>query len=222
MLAAAGHALPYAREAAGGIAPAGTPRTVQVARWCCPTARSAEAVERGAHPTSTRSTRRWSSPSSIDLTRAVAASACSATTATLHRRASAPMTGPDRARRDADDEPFILHPGEFVLGARWSACALPRPRRAARGQELARPPRPAHPLDGRLHRPGLRRAHHARAVERRQPADHALPRHEDRPDLLPADDHRRRLGLRQRRARLEVPGPDRPTPSRYWKNFVDQ
>ena len=76
-----------------------------------------------------------------------------------------------------DDEPFILHPGEFVLGSTLERVTLPgRPRRPARGQDLARPPRPADSLDRRVHRPGLGRPRDARAVERREPADHDLLR----------------------------------------------
>ena len=52
-----------------------------------------------------------------------------------------------------EDEPFILHPGEFVLGQTLECDhAARRHRRAARGQELARPARPADPLDRRLRR----------------------------------------------------------------------
>ena len=42
----------------------------------------------------------------------------------LHRREAADA-GPDRARRGAEsDEPFILHPGEFVLGATLERVTL--------------------------------------------------------------------------------------------------
>ena len=41
-----------------------------------------------------------------------------------------------------EDEPFILHPGEFVLGQTLeSRHAARRPRRAPRGQVQPRPPR---------------------------------------------------------------------------------
>src|SRR5207245_11025621 len=71
-------------------------------------------------------------------------------------------------------------------------------------------PRTAEPFDGRLHRPRLGRPRHARALERRQPPDHDLPRDEDRPALVRAA---LRAGLRSLRvegARLEVPGPEGP------------
>ena len=74
------------------------------------------------------------------------------------------------------DEPFILHPGEFVLGSTLERVRLPgRSRRPARGEVEPGAARPADPLDRRLHRPGLGRARDARALERRQPADHDLP-----------------------------------------------
>ena len=65
--------------------------------------------------------------------------------------------------------------------------AARRHRRAARGQVVAGAARAAHALDGRVHRPRLLRARDARAVQRRDAADPAVARHEDRPDvLLPA------------------------------------
>src|SRR5213078_601329 len=69
---------------------------------------------------------------------------------------------------------------------------------------------PADPFDRGLHRPRLGRPRHARALERRQPSDHDLPRDEDRPDLLRAAVGAGREAVRQRRPRLEVPGPDGP------------
>ena len=98
----------------------------------------------------------------------------------------------------------MLHPGEFVLGSTLERIRLPDDLVARlEGKSSARPPRPAHPLDRRLHRPGLGRARHARALERREPADHDLSRHEDRADLLHADDRARgrRRTARRRSAR---------------------
>ena len=109
-----------------------------------------------------------------------------------------------------DEHPFILHPGR--VRARLDARAHPaarRPRRPARGQVEPRPARAPHPLDGRLHRPGLGRPRDARALERRQPADHDLSRDEDRADLLHADDGAGRDAVRRRLDRLEVQGPAR-------------
>src|SRR5207237_1154347 len=69
---------------------------------------------------------------------------------------------------------------------------------------------PADPLDRGLHRPGLGRPRDARALERREPPDHDLSGHEDRPALLRAAQRAGRVALRQRRPRLEVPGPEGP------------
>ncbi len=110
----------------------------------------------------------------------------------------------------ADGEPFVLHPGRVRAGLHAGVLhAARRSGRPAGGQVLAGPARPAHPLDGRLHRPRLHRAHHAGTVQRRQPADHAVAGHEDRPAVPAAADQSRRTPLRQRGGRVEVPGPAR-------------
>ncbi len=71
----------------------------------------------------------------------------------------------------ADDEPFILHPGEFVLGSTLERVTLPDDLVARlEGKSSLGPARAADPLDGGVHRPRVRRARDARAVERRQPA----------------------------------------------------
>ena len=91
------------------------------------------------------------------------------------------------------DEPFILHPGEFVLGSTLERVRLADDLVARlEGKSSLGQARAADPLDRGLHRPGLGRARDARALQRREPADHDLPRHEDRPDLLHADDASRR------------------------------
>ena len=64
--------------------------------------------------------------------------------------------------------------------------------------------------DGGLHRPRLRWPRHARAGQRREPADHALPRHEDRPDVVHEPRSARREAVWLGCARVEVPGPGRP------------
>ena len=85
-------------------------------------------------------------------------------------------------------EGFVLHPGEFVLGSTLETVSLPDDLAArVEGKSSLGPARPAHPRDRRLRRPGLHRPRHPRAVQRRDPADHALARDEDRPArLLPA------------------------------------
>ena len=52
------------------------------------------------------------------------------------------------------DEPFILHPGEFVLGSTYEVVTLPDDVAArVEGKSLAGPARPAHPRDRRLRGP---------------------------------------------------------------------
>ena len=119
------------------------------------------------------------------------------------------------------DEPFILHPGEFVLGQTLERVdAAERPGGPARGQELARPARPADPFDRRLRRHGLLRQPDARAVERREPPDHDLPRDADRADLVHADGRAGgapvRLAARPAASTRARPSPRR---SRFYLNF---
>ena len=66
---------------------------------------------------------------------------------------------------------------------------------------------------------GLGRARDARALERRQPADHDLPRDEDRPDLLHADDEPAATPYGSEAIGSKYKGQRGPTASRYWKNF---
>ena len=86
-----------------------------------------------------------------------------------------------------EDDVFILHPGEFVLGSTAERVQLPNDlvARLEGKSSLGRLGLLIH-SHRRLRRRRLGRPPHARAVERRQPADHALPGHEDRPDQLPA------------------------------------
>ena len=63
-------------------------------------------------------------PSSLDV-RSTGCSACSATRATptsTSRREQEELT---ELVEVADDEPFILHPGEFVLGSTLERVTLP-------------------------------------------------------------------------------------------------
>ena len=63
----------------------------------------------------------------------------------------------------AGDEPFVIHPGEFVPRTHARARrAARRHRRPDRGQVEPRPPRPDRARDRRLRRPGLQRHAHAR------------------------------------------------------------
>ena len=123
-----------------------------------------------------------------------------------------------------EERPFILHPGEFVLGSTLERIRLPDDLVARlEGKSSPRPAGPADPLDRRLHRPGLGRPRHARALERRQPPDHDLLRDEDRPALVHAA-HRSRRRRRTARASIgsKYQGQQGPTPSRYWQNFEQE
>ena len=120
-----------------------------------------------------------------------------------------------------DETPFILHPGEFVLGSTLERIRLPDDLVARlEGKSSLGTARTPDPLDRRLHRSRLGRSRHARAVERGKPPDHDLPRDEDRPGLVRPDE----------RAAAEKPygsgglgskyqGQKGPTPCRYWRNF---
>ena len=122
-----------------------------------------------------------------------------------------------------DGEPFILHPGEFVLGSTLERVKLPDDLVARlEGKSSLGPARAADPLHRRLHRPGLGRARHARALERGEPADHDLSRDEDRPAVVRPDGRADR-DIRTARAALgsKYQGQRGPTPSRYWKNFEE-
>ena len=110
-----------------------------------------------------------------------------------------------------DDEPFILHPGEFVLGSTLERVALP-------DDLVAR-------LEGKssLGRLGLLIHSTAGYVDPGWDGNLTLELsnvanlpitlyhgHEDRPDQLPAPELAGRDRLRRRAARLEIPWPARP------------
>src|SRR4051812_29244461 len=103
-----------------------------------------------------------------------------------------------------------VHPAPGRVRARFDVRdgdAARRHRCPRGGQVVARPPRPAHPRDRRLRRPGLLRARHTRARERRDPADQALSRDEDRPVLLLPAVVAVGASLRLGEVRLPLPGP---------------
>ncbi len=106
----------------------------------------------------------------------------------VHRRTQGDA-GPYRAGRGEAGRG--VHPAPGGVRARLDARAggvARRPRGALGGEVLARPSRPADPLDRRLRRPRLGRLPHARALQRRQLTDHLVPGDEDRADLvLPPD-----------------------------------
>ena len=107
-----------------------------------------------------------------------------------------------------DEEPFILHPGEFVLGQTLEWVELPDDLVARlEGKSSLGPAGAAHPLHRGLCRPRLEGHPDAGAVERREPAHRAVLRHEDRPDQLLRDVQPGRATVRQQGAGLQVPGP---------------
>src|SRR5205823_5661983 len=85
-----------------------------------------------------------------------------------------------------------------------------RSRSSLRGEVESWQARSPDPFDRRLHRPGLGRTRHARALERREPAGDDLPGDEDRADLLRPAERAGGDAVRLRRDRLQVPGPARP------------
>jgi len=97
------------------------------------------------------------------------------------------------------EEPFVLHPGEFVLG---STLEIVQPG----------PARLAHPLDRGLHRPRLHRPHHPRTEQRGEPADNPVAGDEDRPALPVPAVQCRRAPVRLGGVRLALSGPARPHP----------
>ena len=110
-----------------------------------------------------------------------------------------------------EEEAFILHPGEFVLGSTLERITLPDDlvARLEGKSSLGRLGLLIHSTAG-LHRPRLGRPRDARALERREPADHDLPRDEDRADLVRPALGAGRAPVRLGGNRLEVPGPARP------------
>ena len=111
----------------------------------------------------------------------------------------------------ADEDGFVLHPGEFVLGSTWETVTLPDDLAArVEGKIVARAARPAHARDGGLRRPRLLRPRDARALQRGNPADHALPGHEDRAAVLLPPELSRREPLWQWEVRVALPRAARP------------
>ena len=99
------------------------------------------------------------------------------------------------------EEPFILHPGEFVLGQTLESIALPDDivARLEGKSSLGRLGLLIHSTAGFVD-PSLGGQPDARALQRRQPADHDLLRDADRPDLLHADGRAGGAPLRRQRA----------------------
>lgn len=105
------------------------------------------------------------------------------------------------------DEPFILHPGEFVLASTYEIISLPDDiaSRLEGKSSLGRLGLVTHSTM-RLHRPRVLRACHARTVESGDAAHQALARYEDRAALsLPAQ-LARGVPVRLREVRLALSG----------------
>ena len=127
----------------------------------------------------------------------------------VHRRARQEQPELTELVEIVGDEPFILHPGEFVLGLHLRARRTPeRPRRAARGQELARAAGAADPLDRRLRRPRLGGQPDPGAVERRQPADPLYDGMKIGQVSFQRLSSPVEIGIRRRAHRVEVPRTD--------------
>ena len=108
------------------------------------------------------------------------------------------------------EDPFVLHPSEFVLASTFEVITLPDDVAGRlRGQELFGQAGPAHALDGGLDRPGFLRACDARALQRGDAAHQAVARHEDRPAVPVPDQFPGGAPVRLARLRLQVPRPAR-------------
>ena len=122
------------------------------------------------------------------------------------------------------DQPFILHPGEFVLGQTLERVTLPDDlvARLEGKSSLGRLGLLIHSTAGFVDSRLLGQPD-ARAVERRQPPDHDLPGHADRPDLLHAHGRPGRAPLRlAARTGRKYQGQAEPTPSRFYLNFDER
>ena len=116
---------------------------------------------------------------------------------------------PHRHRSIVDVRPVASYPvrciqvaasdGMFLVGRTYIPTHHLQPRPAG----------PSHALDRGVHRPRVHRAHHPRAVQRRQPPHHALARDEDRAAVPVPAVHPGRAALRQPGRRVAVPGAAR-------------
>ncbi|CAA9267564.1 MAG: Deoxycytidine triphosphate deaminase (dUMP-forming), partial [uncultured Blastococcus sp.] len=114
--------------------------------------------------------------------------------------------GGARGRRAVRAAPGGVRPG-LDAGGRVHPR---RPGRAPGGEVLPRPAGAPDPLHRRLRRPRLLRAHHAGALQRGEPADHAVARHEDRAAVPVPADQSVGAPVRLGGVRVPLPGPARP------------
>ena len=120
---------------------------------------------------------------------------------------------------EVGEEAFILHPASSCSARRSSGSSCrtiswPGWKEVELGEARA-----ADPLDRGLHRPGLGRARHARALERRRTCRSRSTRDEDRPAFVPAADKPAENPYGSGGLGSKYQGQRGPTPSRYWKNF---
>jgi dCTP deaminase len=118
------------------------------------------------------------------------------------------------------DEPFILHPGEFVLASTYEVVTLPDDvaGRLEGKSSLGRLGLLTHSTAGFID-PGFTGARDARAVQRRDAADQAVARHEDRPAVPVPALEPGRTPVRFCAVRISLPGQRGPTPSRSYQSF---
>ena len=111
------------------------------------------------------------------------------------------------------EEPFVLHPGEFVLGSTLEVVTLPDDLagRLEGKSSLGRLGLLTHSTAGFID-PGFTGPHHARVEQRREPADHVVARHEDRPAVPVPALERGRAPVRVGAVRLALPGSARTDP----------
>jgi dCTP deaminase len=117
---------------------------------------------------------------------------------------------------EVDGEPFILHPGEFVLGSTLERVRLPEDvvGRLDGKSSLGRLGLLIHSTAGFID-PGWDGHVTPRALERRQPADHDLPPDEDRPALLRQMTEPAESPYGSGALGSKYQGQKGPTPSRY-------
>ena len=111
------------------------------------------------------------------------------------------------------EDPFVLHPGEFVLASTYEIVSLPDDIAGRlRGQELARKARAPDALDSGLDRPRLLGPCDAGTVERRHAPHKAVAGDEDRAAMPVPDQFPRGTPVRLHPLRLALPRPARPYP----------
>ena len=119
------------------------------------------------------------------------------------------------------EEPFVLHPGEFALGTTIERIGLPDDivGRLEGKSSLGRLGLLIHSTAGYVD-PGWDGQADARALQRRQSADPAHAGHEDRADLVLADDDAGGPPVRPPRTREPYQGQHEATPSKMYLNWV--